>query len=298
MTLIPSDLKNEISATALDLSQQKNSWYDFIFHPSAALGLMLIGSIFILALLGPLLSGYSYEDIHLEIKNQPPNFEHWFGTDDLGRDVFTRVWYGARISLTIGIAAACIDIFIGIIWGSLAAYFGGWLEDGMMNIADMLYSLPYLLVVIVMSLILGTGFISILAALTILGWITMARIVRGQVRYLKQLGYIQASIAFGARYPHVLIKHLIPNMKGPIIVTLTNTIPAAIFAEAFLSFMGLGIQAPMSSWGTMAHEGLSAFSFYPWRLFFPAAAISLTMLGFNLVGDVLSSFFDKREVRV
>lgn len=298
MTITAADSKNEISLAFDELSRKKNLWYDFIFHPSAAVGLAFIATILIMALLGPLLSGYSYEDIHLEIKNQPPTAQHWFGTDDLGRDVFTRVWYGARISLTIGIAAACIDIFIGIFWGSLAAYFGGWLEDWMMNVADILYSLPYLLVVIVLSLILGTGFISILAALTILGWITMARIVRGQVRYLKQLGYIQASIAFGARYPHVLIKHLIPNMKGPIIVTLTNTIPAAIFAEAFLSFMGLGIQAPMSSWGTMAHEGLSAFSFYPWRLFFPAAAISLTMLGFNLIGDVLSSFFDHREVHV
>lgn len=264
-------------------------------NKSAQLGFFILFLMAIMAVLGPFISGYTYYEIDLAAKNQAPSWQHWFGTDDLGRDLFTRVWYGARISLTIGIAAAIIDVILGVFWGSIAAYAGGKIEEFMMRVADILYSLPYLLVIIILSLALGSGFFSILGAMTILGWITMARIVRGQVRQLKQQGFVQAAIALGASFPRILLKHLIPNAIGPIIVTLTATIPAAIFVEAFLSFLGLGIQAPMSSWGSMAHDGLSAMSFYPWRLFIPALAISLTMLAFNLLGDALSDAFDLRE---
>jgi oligopeptide transport system permease protein len=264
-------------------------------NPGAVFGLCLLLGISLMAFAGPLISGYSYYEINLRAKNQPPNLHHWFGTDDLGRDLFTRVWYGARISLSIGIAAALIDVIYGVLWGSIAAYAGGKAEEFMMRLADILYSLPYLLVVIILSLVLGSGFFSILAAMTIFGWITMARIVRAQVRQLKEQGYVQAAVVLGAGFPHILIKHLIPNAMGPIIVTLTTSIPSAIFVEAFLSFLGLGIQAPMSSWGSMAHDGLPALAFYPWRLFFPAFAISLTMLAFNLIGDALSTLFDFRE---
>lgn len=268
-----------------------------IFHhlsqsKTALFGLSILGILTFMAVLAPLLTEYSYDQISLEEKNQAPNGEHWFGTDDLGRDLFSRILFGARISLSVGIAAAIIDVVIGVLWGGIAAYIGGKTEEIMMRLADILYSLPYLLVVIVLSLILGSGFFSILASMTILGWIVMARIIRGQVRQLKEQGYVQAAIALGASFPHIFLKHLLPNMMGPIIVTLTTTIPAAIFVEAFLSFLGLGIQAPMSSWGSMAHDGLPALSFYPWRLFFPAVAITLTMLSFNLIGDALSKAYD------
>lgn len=273
-----------------------SAWKRFINNKAATGGLFILFLMALLAIIGPFLSSYSYYEINLEAKNQAPNWQHWFGTDDLGRDLFTRIWYGARISLSIGVAAAIIDIALGVFWGSIAAYAGGKVEEFMMHLADILYSLPYLLIVIILSLVLGSGFFSILAAMTILGWITMARIVRGQVRQLKQQGFIQAAVALGAGFPRILLKHLIPNAMGPIIVTLTTSVPAAIFVEAFLSFLGLGIQAPMSSWGSMAHDGLPAMSFYPWRLFFPAFAISLTMLAFNLIGDALSQAFDVREI--
>lgn len=288
--------KANLNVSMSSLEVPSNSrWKLLIKHKSFLVGLMILSTIVLMAILGPLMSGYSYYEINLSAKNQSPNWEHWWGTDDLGRDIFTRIWYGARISLSIGIAAALIDVAVGIFWGSTAAYAGGKIEEGMMRIADVLYSLPYLLVVIILSLALGSGFFSILAAMTILGWITMARIVRGQVKQLKQQGFVQAAVALGAGFPRILLKHLIPNAIGPIIVTLTMTIPSAIFVEAFLSFLGLGIQAPISSWGSMAHDGLPALGFYPWRLFFPASIISLTMLAFNLMGDALSNAFDLRE---
>ncbi len=273
-------------------------WQRLKKSKSVLIGFFLISFIILMAFIGPFISGYTYYQIDLEAKNQSPNAQHWFGTDDLGRDLFTRIWYGARISLSIGVAAALIDVFVGVFWGSIAAYTGGKTEELMMRFADILYSLPYLLIVIILSLVLGSGFFSILVAMTLLGWITMARIIRGQVRLLKQQDFVKAAAVLGAGFARILLKHLIPNAMGPIIVTLTTSIPSAIFTEAFLSFLGLGIQAPMSSWGSMAHDGLPAMSFYPWRLFFPAIAISLTMLAFNLIGDALSQIFDVRENRI
>lgn len=262
----------------------------------ALVGIFILMCIAFLAIVGPLVSGYSYDQINLQEKNLSPNVNHWFGTDDLGRDLFTRVWYGARISLSVGICAAIIDILVGVLWGCTAGYLGGKLEEVMMRFADILYSLPYLLIVIVLSLVLGSNFFSIIAAITILGWITMARIVRAQVKQLKNQEFIQAAVTMGASFPRILFHHLIPNLMSPIIVTMTATIPAAIFTEAFLSFMGLGIQAPMASWGSMAQDALPAVSYYPWRLFFPAGAISLTMFAFNLIGDGLENAFDQRHI--
>ncbi len=243
--------------------------------------------------LGPSLSGYGYETLHLSFKNQPPSTQFWFGTDDLGRDIFTRVWYGARISLTVGLLAAAIDLGIGLLWGGIAGFRGGRLDEFLMRIADILYSLPYLLIVILLTVILGSGLSSLLIAITLTGWVTMARIVRGEILLLKEMDYILAARALGAGRGRILFHHLFPNVKGPIFVTLTLTVPSAIFAEAFLSFLGLGLQAPLASWGTMASEGLPALQFYPWRLFFPSLLISLTMLAFNLIGEGLKASFGK-----
>ena len=254
-------------------------------------GTLLLTFIIVLAIIGPWISGYTYFDIDLPNKNQAPSWVHWFGTDDLGRDIFMRIWYGARISLLVGILAALIDMFIGVLWGGTAALAGGIIEELMMRAADVLYAIPYMLVVILSAVFLGTGFVSILVSMTIMGWITMARIVRGQVAKLKHEEFVLASKALGASFSWILFRHLIPNAIGPIIVTLTLTIPSAIFTEAFLSFLGLGIQAPMASWGTMANDGLPALSYYPWRLFFPACFISLTIFAFNLIGDGLRDMF-------
>ncbi len=246
------------------------------------------------AILAPSLTPYTYFETHLSLKNTPPCKEFWFGTDELGRDLFTRVAFGARISLFIGIAASCIDLVIGVLFGAFAALSGGDVEEYMMRGADILYSIPYLLVVILLMVILGSGLTTILIALTVTGWIKMARIVRGQAKQLCQMDFVKASIALGGNKKHILFCHLLPNCMGPIFITLTLTIPSAIFSEAFLSFLGLGIQAPIASWGSMTNDGLSALRSYPWRLFFPAGFISFTLLSFYLIGEGLRDAFDPR----
>jgi oligopeptide transport system permease protein len=255
------------------------------------LGTTLFLVIGLCALFGPIFSGYTYFDIDLAHENLPPSHEHWFGTDDLGRDLFTRAWFGARISLFVGIAAALIDLFIGALWGSIAAFSHPRIDDLMMRIADTLYALPYLLIVILLLVVMGPGLTSLIAAMTVIGWITMARIVRGQILQIKHQEYVLAARALGAGFWRILFRHLLPNTLGSILVTLTLTIPAAIFTEAFLSFLGLGVQAPVASWGTMANEGLTAMAYYPWRLFIPAALISITMFAFYLIGEGLREIF-------
>lgn len=265
-------------------------------NPLTTAGGVIVLLLALLMALGPSLSGYSYYETALPMKNLPPSADFWFGTDDLGRDLFTRICYGGRISLCVGLAAAGIDLVMGVLWGSIAAFLGGRADEIMMSIADILYSLPYLLVVILLSIPLGSGLFSIVTAIAVIGWITMARIVRGQVLLLKEMEYVQAAHVLGAGFGRVLFKHLLPNAAGAILVTLSMTIPHAIFAEAFLSFLGLGVQAPMASWGTMASEGLPALQYYPWRLFFPALFISITMLGFTLLSEGMKLSSSKHEV--
>lgn len=259
-------------------------------------GCLLIG-LFLMAIFAPFFSSHSYYETHLQLKNQPPGRTFWFGTDELGRDLFTRCWWGARISLFVGISASLIDLVLGVLYGACAALFAGRLGEGMMRIADILSSIPYLLVVILLMILFGAGLTSILLALTLTGWINMARIVRGQLLQTKACDFVLAAVACGASRKRILFQHLIPNAIAPIIVTLTLTIPSAIFAEAFLSFLGLGVQAPIASWGTMANDGLPALKYYPWRLFFPALFISITMLSFNVLGDALRDALDPRMRR-
>lgn len=263
-------------------------------HPAAIFALVLLSILFLMAIVGPFLSPYSYSHIQLDLKNTPPGELFWFGSDELGRDLFTRVWWGARISLFVGIVAATIDMIIGVLWGSIAAYCGGKVDELMMRMCDILYSMPYLLVVILLTVIRGAGLGTIIIAMTLTGWINMARIVRSQILQLKQLDYITAARAIGAKPPRILFQHLIPNAIGPIIATMTLTIPMAIFTEAFLSFLGLGIAAPAASWGVLINDSLGAMRYYPWRLFFPATLITLTILAFNLLGNALRDALDPR----
>ena len=267
----------------------------FARNRAALAGLWTLALLLVMAVTAPMFSSSTYYQTHLAWNNQPPSSRFWFGSDDLGRDLFVRTWYGARISLFVGFTAASIDLAIGVLWGGMAALLGGRIDDTMMRIADILYAIPYLLVVILLIVVMGSGLLPIILALTITGWINMARIVRGQLLQLTQLDYVSAARAFGASSWWILRKHLIPNAMGSILITVTLTVPTAIFTEAFLSFLGLGVQAPIASWGTMASEGLPAMSYYPWRLFFPAFFISVTLLAFNLVGDGLRDAFDPKR---
>lgn len=272
----------------------KEAWFRLRENRMATAGLIVLSILFFMAIVGPWLTPYTYYETHLTLKNLPPCRTFWLGTDELGRDLFTRIWWGARISLFVGICAALIDMVIGVFYGAIAAMIHPKVEELMMRCADILYSLPQLLITILLMVILGSGITSIIIALTLTGWINMARIIRGQILQIRQNDFVLAAKVLGASPLRILFRHLIPNAVGSIITTVTLTIPAAIFMEAFLSFLGLGVQAPIASWGTMASDGLNAMRYYPWRLFFPAAFISITMLAFNLVGDGLRDAFDPR----
>ena len=259
----------------------------------AIIGSALLIIITLMAIFVPVFSSYSYRE-QLGIYSAAPSAAHWFGTDDLGRDIFVRVWQGARISLFIGITAAFIDLVIGVLWGSIAGLAGGRVDNWMMRIADILSAVPYLLVVIILLVVLEPGLLPMIIALSITGWINMARIVRGEVLSIKNQEYVLAARTLGANTWHLIIRHLVPNALGAILVTMTLTIPTAIFTESFLSYLGLGVPAPTASWGTMASEGTQALRTAPWRLFFPALFISLTIFSFNAVGDGLRDALDPK----
>ncbi len=288
------ELEDCILTKEPSLSYFTRSWKKFKKNGPALCACAFLLLLFIMALIGPLFSPYTYYDIHLPLKNSPPNSQFWFGTDELGRDIFCRIWWGARISLTVGILASLIDMCVGVCYGAFVAFKGGLLEEILMRVADIAHSIPYLLIVILLTVLIGSGIHTILIALTVTGWIPMARIVRGQVLQIKQMDYMTAARALGASSKRLMFYHLIPNCLASIVTTVTFTIPSAIFAESFLSFLGLGIQSPVASWGTMASDGLPALTYFPWRLLFPAIFISLTMLSFNLIGDGLRDAFDPK----
>ncbi len=268
---------------------QSSLWQLLCRRRAAKCAFWMLSFIVAIALLGPLFSPHLPTEIQLAYKNRPPSGEFWFGTDELGRDLFVRVCWGARISLFLGIAASILDAAAGVLWAAVAAYFGGKIETCLMKICDILHSIPYLLLVMLLTVVHGPGLATLLIAMTITSWIHMARIVRSHMLQLKQQEYILAAKALGASSFRVMFCYLIPNSLGPIMTTMTLSIPGAIFTEAFLSFLGLGIQAPSASWGVMVSEGIRAISFYPWRLFFPAAFIGATTLAFHLLGHALRS---------
>ena len=273
----------------------QDSWHMLRQNRLAMAGLVFLAFLIIMAIIGPSLSPNPIEEQSIKNQNLPPSSEYWFGTDDLGRDVFARTWYGARVSLFVGIMAAMIDFFIGVIYGGIAGYKGGRTDHLMMRLIEVLYGLPYLLLVILLAVVMGPGLFTIIIALSVTGWIGMARIVRGQVLQIKNYEFVLASKTFGTKTRRIIRRNLLPNAMGPIIVQLTLTIPSAIFAEAFLSFLGLGIQAPHASWGGMLNDALGVIlSGYWWRLFFPALFISLTMFAFNVVGDGLQDALDPK----
>lgn len=260
----------------------------------ALAGLVVITVLVVMAIIGPYLSGYTYDEQNYKMISNPPNSEYWFGTDTLGRDLFTRVWYGARISLAVGVLTTLMVFVIGVLYGGISGYFGGKVDEIMMRVVEILSSIPFLLWVILLMVIMEPGLKTIFIALGAVYWLNMARLVRGQVLYLKEQEYVLAARVLGASPLRILARHIIPNTMGPIIVAMTLMIPEAIFTEAWLSFLGLGVSAPMASWGSLASDGVTAITAYPWQLFFPALLICIAMLAFNFVGDGLRDALDPR----
>lgn len=285
------------------ISYWKDAWMRLKGNKVALTSLCIVVLIILSAIIVPMCSKYDYATNNLSMTNLKPSGEHLFGTDQLGRDIFVRVFMGARYSLTIAIVAAFINLVIGVLYGGIAGYFGGKVDAILMRIVDVIYSIPLTIYVIIFMAILnkpgsgGSGLGTIILALSISYWIGMARIVRGDVLQLKQQEFVLASKALGASDLRILIRHLIPNCIGSIMVTLTLLIPEAVFTEAFLSFIGLGLVPPKASLGTLANEAMKAIYTYPWQLLFPAVMICLIILSFNLFGDGLNDALDPKNKR-
>ena len=276
---------------------RQDAWRRLKQNRAAMFGLVLIIILLIFAAVGPYFVPYSYSDQDLDRTGEGPSWQHLLGTDLHGRDQLVRILYGARISLTVGIFASLINLTIGVIYGGISGLAGGRVDNIMMRIVDVLYSIPLLLYVILFMVIFQPGLQNVLMAIGLVYWTDMARIVRGQILSLREQDYVLAARTLGARQWRILMKHLVPNALGPIIVTLTLKIPEAIFTEAWLSFVGLGVSAPMASWGSLASDALPSLYSYPHLLLFPALAISITMLAFNFLGDGLRDALDPRQRR-
>lgn len=265
----------------------------------ALICIAILAVIMVLAIVVPMVSQFSVSEQHLTHANKGFFFEeeghtHIFGTDDLGRDIFVRVWYGARISLMIAFTAVFVNFVIGVIYGGIAGYLGGNVDNIMMRFVEVLNGIPYLIIVILLMTVMKPGVGTIIVAYTTVGWIGMARLVRGQIISLKEQEFVVAAKVMGASAGRIIGKHLLPNILSVVIINITLSIPSAIFTEAFLSFIGLGVPIPFASWGTLANDGVRVFQSYPSQLALPAFFISITMLSFNLLGDKLRDAFDPK----
>ena len=272
----------------------QDAWSKLLRNPIGMIGLAIVAVLTIVAVLGPMISHLSYSDQDLTATFLPPSGEHFFGTDKLGRDVFIRVLYGARISLGVGFAATVISLLIGVVYGAISGYYGGRVDNVMMRIVEIVSAVPELLYMILLTQIFKPGLTTILIVISATQWLGMARVVRGEVLTLRERDYVLAAKTMGTKPLVIMLQHLIPNAMGPILVTLTVGIPQAIFFESFLSFIGLGVSAPMASWGVMASEALASLRSYPHLLFYPAAAIGITLLAFQFLGQGMRDALDPR----
>lgn len=249
------------------------------------------------AVLAPWIAPYPYDRTNLPYGARPPSWAHPLGTDELGRDLLTRLLWGGRVSLAVGVLGTGVSLTIGLAYGATAGYLGGRTDQVMMRVVDVLYGLPYMFFVIILMVVVGRNVVNLFVALGAVQWLTMARIVRGQVLSLRAQDFVLGARALGAGPGRILARHLLPNAAGPVVVYATLTVPAVMLQEAFLSFLGLGVQPPMASWGSLAAEGAAAMDVYPWLIVFPGLALSLTLLALNFLGDGLRDALDPQVGR-
>jgi len=269
----------------------------FLKNRLAVVSFFFIAWISLMAVFAPMVTHYTYDEQNISERLQTPSTTHWLGTDHLGRDVYSRIVYGAQMSLEVGLFTALFALIIGTLTGAIAGYKGGWVDHVIMRIVDLFYTFPSLLLAILLMLLLGRGVTGIVLALGLTAWVVQARLVRGQVLQAREMAYVEAARAMGVRDAVVIFRHILPNLWGPIIVSLTMQIPSNIMSESFLSFIGLGIQPPYSSWGTLANEGFRAMRSYPHLIIFPGGVLFLTMLAFNYLGDGLRDWLDPQGER-
>ncbi|HEV2651370.1 MAG TPA: ABC transporter permease subunit [Rhizomicrobium sp.] len=311
MSLPFSDSRTEeIMERAFDI-KGRSLWQDarirLVRNRAAVASIVILSIIALLAIFGPLFVAYGYDQIDYSIVSCAPNWwpasaascnaggSHWFGTDSIGRDLFVRVLIGARVSLAVGVIATVVSLFIGVTYGAIAGFIGGRVDGLLMRFVDVLYSIPYIFLVIILMMVFNRNFYLLFIAIGAVEWLTMARIVRGQTLSIKQKEFIEAARASGVGSIGVITRHIIPNVFGPVVVYVTLTVPASILAESFLSFLGLGIQEPMTSWGVLIADGAAQMESAPWTLIFPALFMAVTLFCFNFIGDGLRDALDPRD---
>ncbi|WP_062061865.1 ABC transporter permease [Cellvibrio sp. OA-2007] len=291
-------LNNELSAQSQPLEKGTSLTQDAFArlrkNKMAMASLLILLLIIVVSLLTPWIAPYSYEEQNLDLGASAPSAAHWLGTDVLGRDQLTRIMYGSRISLMVGFIATAVALTIGVLWGSVAGFVGGRVDAIMMRIVDALYALPFTIFIILLSVIFGSSLLLLFLAIGAVEWLTMARIVRGQVLTIKRQEFVEAAISMGLSPWRIISRHLIPNVLGPVIVYTTLTIPSVILLESFLSFLGLGVQPPASSWGSLISDGVETMEEYPWLLIFPGLVLTITLFSLNFLGDGLRDALDPR----
>jgi oligopeptide transport system permease protein len=274
----------------------RDAWHRLRRNRLAVAGGIILIVLTLLCVFGPLFS-QTYQDQSLELGATPPSAAHWLGTDTLGRDLFARVLYGGRISLLVGLVATVVALTIGVSYGAISGFFGGKIDAVMMRIVDIMYALPFTVFVILLMVFFGRNIVLLFFAIGAVEWLTMARIVRGQILSIKKMEYIEAARSLGFSRRRIIFRHMIPNVLGPIIVYATLTIPAVMLLEAFLSFLGLGVQPPMSSWGSLIKDGSEKMEEFWWLLVFPGGAFSLTLFSLNFLGDGLRDALDVKAAK-
>jgi oligopeptide transport system permease protein len=300
----------------------RDAWRRLRRNRLALFGLIVLGTLLVAVIVGPAIiswaTGYTYDFIPSErelVRSMAPSWTHWMGTDDAGRDIFARVLQGGRISLMVGVISTFVSLVIGVSYGAIAGYLGGTIDNVMMRIVDILYAIPYILIVIVLLAVFGgpstpdwiqwlstniggagnqglSQIFLLFFALGLVSWLTMARVVRGQILSLKNQEFVMAAKATGVSTPGIIFRHLVPNALGPVIVYATLTVPSVMLTEAFLSFLGLGVQAPYASWGSLASDGIRNIAIYPWQLIFPGVTMALALFSLNFLGDGLRDALD------
>ena len=278
-------------------SPWQKAWQSLVRNPLTVAAMVLLVALVLLCCVGPYFSPYGPNDQDLELRATSPSFAHWLGTDPLGRDLATRILHGGRISMLVGLLATAVASIIGVGYGLIAGLAGKRMDAVMMRVVDVLYAFPFITFVIILVVIFGREFWLIFIAIGAVEWLTMARVVRGQVLTLKGLEYVQAARACGAGFWHILAKHMLPNVMGPVIIYASLTVPGVMMLEATLSFLGLGIQPPDASWGVLISEGAASMAAYPWMLIGPSVFFSATLLALNLIGDALRDALDPKSVR-
>lgn len=284
----------DIDRSEAGTSLWQDAWRRLRKNRLAVLGLGVLSGLIVAALLTPWIAPYAYDAQNLDLGATPPSAAHWLGTDIFGRDLLTQILYGARVSLAVGFIATAVALLIGVTWGAIAGYAGGRTDAVMMRLVDILYALPFMIFIVLLMVVFGRNLILLFLAIGAVEWLTMARIMRAQVQSLRRQEFIEAAVSLGLPPGAIIRRHLVPNALGPIIVYTTLTIPSVMLLEAFLSFLGLGVQPPQTSWGLLIAYGAETMEEYPWLLIYPGLALALTLFSLNFLGDGLRDALDVR----